>query len=704
MQGHGCQQRIQHLLQFFSICVLVLMLGIRSGYAQEIPPAIDGAEQFNPTSPIQGTGWANLYDPNTNNLILLPYLAIDEMAIFEGDIILGPVSYFENVAPISDPSLQQSVAIRSLGWRWIDGIVPYLVGTGFSGTQTNSIQAAMTHIEARTSIRFVARTSQSDYVKFDKVGGCSSYIGRQDGEQIITLGGSCADSLGVVVHELYHALGMFHEQSRSDRDSFVTINYANIQAGREHNFNIAAGAMDTEIGPYDYDSIMHYGRYGFSKNGLETISTPGNQAIGNRSGLSTEDIHGMQYIYYTNLQLSLTHPTDVSPGGSVAVVMNVENQGDNSIGDILAKDLTLTLPLPSQTVYQSFSSSQNWQCAQQGQNLFCTLAWLDRNANTSLTVNLTAPTSLNSLPLNPTVSASNRDIQSANNSRSSSVTVTNLTDLDVRLSTPNANAIINNPITINLDFTNTSQVDTQQVNLSLIAPTALGFTGYSGSGWNCSNATTTTSCQLSNLAQSASNRLTFNFVASAEVNQAAINVTVTTQATDGDLANNSANTLLTVGGIPAVVTAFNSSGSGSSSGGAIDFVALLSLAMLSLLGRFGRLSARLLLPQLRKIALLPLVLVLGACQFQNGSSQQILYVDSKQVECTGVMLQQCLLVKTSEEADWEYFYDSINGFEYETGYYYKLAVKTSKIENPPQDASAISYALVEVLEKRCIDC
>ncbi len=50
------------------------------------------------------------------------------------------------------------------------------------------------------------------------------------GKQNLSIGENC-DRLGIVEHEFLHALGFWHEQSRSDRDDYVTIMWDQIQEG-----------------------------------------------------------------------------------------------------------------------------------------------------------------------------------------------------------------------------------------------------------------------------------------------------------------------------------------------------------------------------------------------------------------------------------------------------------------------------------------
>ncbi|KAI5719885.1 hypothetical protein M8J76_016375 [Diaphorina citri] len=151
----------------------------------------------------------------------------------------------------------------------------------------------MEEYHIHTCIKFRPyRKSDADFIilRSDKP-GCWSHVGRKDGGQVINLQPGCLRS-GTIAHELLHAIGFRHQQSASDRDDYVTIVWNNIREGTERNFKKYPPSEITDFGVgYDFDSVMHYSRKAFSKNGDDTI-VPHDPTveIGQRVGLSEKDI------------------------------------------------------------------------------------------------------------------------------------------------------------------------------------------------------------------------------------------------------------------------------------------------------------------------------------------------------------------------------------------------------------------------------
>lgn len=185
---------------------------------------------------------------------------------------------------------------------WPDGIVPYTFDTGVSAENQTRMRDAMEAWEAVAGVQFVPRTTEANYVRVIHGSGNWSYVGRIGGPQDLSISNWTFHF--IIMHELAHALGVWHEQSRPDRDTYVQINSANIQSGMEHNFDIQAGAGTN--GAYDFDSIMHYPQCAFANcvcsSSCTTITClPPHESwqsqIGQRSHLSVGDAATMAALY-----------------------------------------------------------------------------------------------------------------------------------------------------------------------------------------------------------------------------------------------------------------------------------------------------------------------------------------------------------------------------------------------------------------------
>ena len=190
------------------------------------------------------------------------------------------------------------IAARTKG-KWPGNIVYFHIEP--SALNPNIIKEAIAYMTARTNITFIEKTAVSHefskaYISFETGNGCWSSIGRLGRKQTISLKERCY-TLGTIVHEICHALGVWHEQNRKDRDKYITINWDNIKEGKERNFKMYS-KNSAEYSSFDFNSIMMYSPKSFSVNGKPTITKKdGSLYAVNRSGLSTKDRQGLNKIY-----------------------------------------------------------------------------------------------------------------------------------------------------------------------------------------------------------------------------------------------------------------------------------------------------------------------------------------------------------------------------------------------------------------------
>ena len=234
------------------------------------------------------------------------YIEVDGEAVFEGCIVLGTIeemaeltSKVDQFGGIDKASQIESFGITRSGQRylWPLGIIPYTIDQNLPNQAR--VSDAIAHWEERSNFRFVKLNSNNadqypDFITFRPARGCSSRVGRAGGQQFINLGPNCTK--GNTIHEIGHAIGLWHEQSREDRDEFVEVKLENVIDRARHNFN--QHIMDgDDRGDYDYGSIMHYPSHAFSKNGQPTIVPKDGSPIGQRDRLSDRDVAAVHEAY-----------------------------------------------------------------------------------------------------------------------------------------------------------------------------------------------------------------------------------------------------------------------------------------------------------------------------------------------------------------------------------------------------------------------
>ncbi|KAM9318153.1 hatching enzyme 1.2-like [Pholidichthys leucotaenia] len=175
--------------------------------------------------------------------------------------------------------------------------VPFRISRQYSSRERTIIRRGLQSFEQSTCIRFVQHGRQRDFVDIQSRGGCFSFVGRRGGSQVVSLAREGCVFNQIVQHELLHALGFNHEQTRSDRDQHVRILLQNVIRGMEFNFRkINTNNLGTR---YDYNSVMHYGRFAFSRNRQPTIIPIPNQnvPIGRATQMSPTDILRLNRLY-----------------------------------------------------------------------------------------------------------------------------------------------------------------------------------------------------------------------------------------------------------------------------------------------------------------------------------------------------------------------------------------------------------------------
>ncbi|XP_015259467.1 PREDICTED: astacin-like metalloprotease toxin 5 isoform X1 [Cyprinodon variegatus] len=181
----------------------------------------------------------------------LEEIVSDRIELVEGDMLMSigtDLSGIQNRNKRTDRN--------AVGDSWPTTALPYEISPEIKH-RTDDVIAAMAMVSEHTCITFHRREpSEKNYVLFQISNGCAAHVGFMGGQQSVFVGPSC--NVGNIAHEILHSLGFQHEHTRLDRDDYIEIVQSNIIPGMEKNFKKMSGK--TFSVPYDYSSIMHYGR------------------------------------------------------------------------------------------------------------------------------------------------------------------------------------------------------------------------------------------------------------------------------------------------------------------------------------------------------------------------------------------------------------------------------------------------------------
>ena len=103
-------------------------------------------------------------------------------------------------------------------------------------------------------------------------------------------------------------------------------------------------------------------------------------------------------------------------------------------------------------------------------------------------------------------------------------------------------------------------------------------------------------------------------------------------------------------------------------------------------------------PILAVVALLSLFGA-GCDPASHDGSLEILTIGPYARTCQGFIEQTCFLEYDERSGEWEFFYEAIEGFDFDPGFVYTLEVRPEDRGADIQDVGRYAYHLVQILDK-----
>lgn len=228
------------------------------------------------------------YDFTTINMWGNEIAVIDkgDYYLFQGDIRIYKDDLFQT----------NSRGAGILNRRWPNNKVYYLLDN-IPNNYIVDFYSAITELEGHSYITFLPANyyGSLNYIRIkfvdnDIFSAYSTYLGMKGFEQKIEITKAAWDK-GTIMHELCHAIGLYHEQCRADRDQYVTIDFSKMSTDDRNQYKtyIERGENGADFGEFDFNSIMLYDSW-LNGKVVMTKKTDGSTFYANREWIANGDM------------------------------------------------------------------------------------------------------------------------------------------------------------------------------------------------------------------------------------------------------------------------------------------------------------------------------------------------------------------------------------------------------------------------------